>query len=144
MDPLSITAGMAGILSFGITICQGLIGYYGWWKDCPDEIAALCQYLERVSGTMRSLRLCIDKHGFPADLVEQVALSIKACESDLERLEENLEAFGEIQPPGDQKSLKSMVLRAQFPFREKTLKQIKDSVTSLETTLGLAIGTLGM
>lgn len=144
MDPLSITAGTVGILSLGITTCQGLVGYYGLWEDCPDEVKDLCLYLERVSQIMRNLRVCIHNHTFSEESIGQVTASIQACESHLGRLEEKFKMFDDINSPGDSGVFKSMVQRALFPFRAKTLKQIKDSITCLEATLGLAVGTLGM
>jgi len=145
MDPLSITAGATGILSFGIMICQSLVDYYGSWKAYPKDIDALCQYLGRVSGIMTNLKMCINSSTFPSASKEQVESSIRACSSHVAVLNKKLEKLEAAMPlAARQNSVKSVVQRAVYPFKKSTLKGIKDCVASLEASLGLAVGALGM
>ena len=35
-DPLSISASVAGLVSLGLTVCSGILQYYGAWKGSEE------------------------------------------------------------------------------------------------------------
>lgn len=48
MDPLSITAGAAGFICLGVTVCDGLVAYCRAYKSRDDDILLLNQHSERL------------------------------------------------------------------------------------------------
>lgn len=39
MEPLGLSSGAAGLISLGISVCQGLLDYYRSWKYAEDQVA---------------------------------------------------------------------------------------------------------
>ncbi|KAL2222433.1 hypothetical protein M432DRAFT_586457 [Thermoascus aurantiacus ATCC 26904] len=53
-DPLSVTSGAVGIVSFGLSVCQGIISYCGSWKDRDQEISSI---LNKAGGLRQTLQV---------------------------------------------------------------------------------------
>lgn len=144
-DPLSISASAAGLVSLAITVCQSLAAYYASWKSHQQDIDKLCQYLEIVSNNMRHLQVCINSHKFSAALKEQVESCIEACAGDISTLEAELPVIkGTELPESLQDKAKWFLSRMRYPFKEGTLKKLKDAVFCVQASVEFAIGVLGM
>jgi hypothetical protein len=44
-DPFSVSAGVVGVVSLGLTLGQGFLRYYTPWRDYDDEFEGLLQGL---------------------------------------------------------------------------------------------------
>jgi hypothetical protein len=143
--PLSISASAAGLASLAITVCQSLATYYTSWKSYHDDIDKLCQDSEIVSNNMSHLKTCIEGHDFPAALKEQVEASIKACKGDIKALEAELALISQTElPESRHEKIRSFLRKAQYLFKESTLRKIKDTVFYLQASVGFAVDVLGM
>jgi ankyrin repeat domain-containing protein 50 len=144
-DPVSVTASAAGIVSLAISVCKSFVGYYGSWKSYGEDIKKLCQYLELVSNSMRHLQICIESHQFPVGLKQQVESSILGCTEEIRTLSAELVLVKATElPEGPQEKVKCFFRRAQYPFKESTLKKIGDSVLRLQAVVDFAQSNLGV
>lgn len=144
-DPLSITASAAGLVSLAITVCRSLAKYYDSWKSYRADIEKLCQCLEIVLNNMRHLQICINNHDFSPALKQQVEEAILACAGDISVLDSELGLIKGIElQEGRQGKLRTFVQKAQYPFKEETLRKVKTSVFWLHASVDLAVGILGM
>jgi hypothetical protein len=50
-EAFGVTANVAGVVSLGLTVCQGLLNSYSVWKDAPDDV-------ERMRESIKALK-CI-------------------------------------------------------------------------------------
>lgn len=76
MDPLSISAGAAGLISIGITICNGLLGYYKSYKDAEDNVTRTYNSIEALTKTLILIHLSTQHKSFNPDIVVRVEESI--------------------------------------------------------------------
>jgi hypothetical protein len=142
-DPLSISAGVAGLLSLGLSVSSGLIQYYGAYKDSESSIASLCDSAEALSKTFRLLndRILANSGGprplFSSETVDRVTESIIACASGVQKLKDKLD-----KAKGTKPGVSSRLRKLQYPFKEKTLEKLQGTVANLTDGLGLALDAL--
>lgn len=142
-DPISLTGTAVGVVSLGITVCQSLVSYYASWKDYDDDIGQTHRHLEDVSNRLQVIRTVLQAASSPPEVRRQVKTAVLMCTGNIGTLERKLAKVRNTKPPigiGDR--VKAHFLRAQYPFKEATLKKLKDSSTALQTNLGVAISLL--
>ena len=54
-DPLSVTAGIAGLFSIGIQVTESLVKFYNSYKSQDIDVARVTTKLESLSDIFRSL-----------------------------------------------------------------------------------------
>jgi hypothetical protein len=94
MDPLSVSAAVAGFLSIAIQITEILKGYIDGVHAAPEEarslfteVAALCQVLQDLVKLLRGK----DLRGLVFNQASQLLVAIKVCQGRLEQLYTKLE-----------------------------------------------------
>lgn len=97
-DPLSVASGVAGIISLGLTVCSGLLDYYGAWKEQPSETSAMCESLEALGKIFRLLEQRVRHPLLDADSVERVTESIIACAASVQGLRSKLDKIRNVKP----------------------------------------------
>lgn len=144
-DPLSVTGSAVGIISLGLTVCQGLLQYYGSWKDHESNVASMFGSLERLTKILLLLEASIKDRGFNSKIVANVEESITACQSGITSLQKKLDKVKAIQSPhGSWDKIRSHGRRALYPFKESTLVKLGEIITELRDNLNLAVETLHM
>jgi uncharacterized protein YxeA len=54
-DPLSLAAGVAGLLSLGVQVTQSLFNFYSAYKDQASDLVQITQNLENLLSILTSL-----------------------------------------------------------------------------------------
>jgi uncharacterized small protein (DUF1192 family) len=137
MDPVSalgVASGVVGIISLGISVCDGLLGYYGSCKNARADSARLYKSMERLVTTFRDLERTIQKPIFKHTGFADVANHITALQSELERISATSK--------DQHKFWTKARARALYPFKEKTILNLAGIVDKLVMYLGLAVDTL--
>lgn len=137
-DPLSIVAGAAGIVSLGLTVCSNLLEYYGSWRDSPSDVVATCKSLETLTRTFQLLEKRVRHPLLDHECVERVTESIISCAAGVQKLQSKLDKVRNVKPG----SVGAHLQRAQYPFRQKTLESLAQTISDLRSNLGLATSTL--
>jgi ankyrin repeat domain-containing protein 50 len=141
-EPLSVTGSAVGIVSFGLTVCQGLLQYYASWKDCENDVATTCGSLEGLIRALQLLETSIKGHGFKPEIVATIEESIKSCEGAVSCLQRKLDKIKATKLPGSWERVRSQGRRMMYPFKESTLAKLREVVSELRDNLSLAVGTL--
>ena len=143
MDALSVSAGAAGFISLGITVCQGLLDYYHSWKDAEDQVAQMYASIEALTETFRLLQSAIQSKVFNHATVQKVEESITSAERGLQSLQKKLQKV-QLAPsqPGWKAKGKAQFRRTLFPFKESTLAKLKELGIELRQELSLALEVL--
>ena len=142
-DPLSISASVAGLISLGLSVSSGLIDYYGAYKDSQDDIATMHSSVEALSNIFKLLneKVLPDMGGprpmFSRETVDRVTESIITYTSELHKLRNKLN-----KAKGTKPGLNSQIHKAQWSFKQETLKKLQSTVTDLRDNLGLALDAL--
>lgn len=145
MDPVSIASSAVGILSFGLTVCHGLLEYYHSWKDAEGDVAKMYLAIQGLAKTLVLVKSAIQHKKFNRSIVSQIEESINSTEVGIISLNKKLDKL-KINLPQDGWKEKSKVQfrRALFPFKESTLVKLKELSNEQRENLSLAINILQM
>ncbi|KNG90108.1 hypothetical protein ANOM_002095, partial [Aspergillus nomiae NRRL 13137] len=143
-DPLSVTASVAGIVSLGLTVCQGLLSYYGPYKTCYEDVKHTVEIVETLNGTLQGLngllaKASVFQHPSVAQQATCAADLIKRCQEHIHKLTAMLAKFRKTSSNGKLTGFRSQVNRMLYPFQKETVVSVKESLTSLQRNLGSAL-----
>jgi uncharacterized protein Yka (UPF0111/DUF47 family) len=145
-DPFSVASGAIGVVSMGLTVCDGLISYISAFKGQT-------QFLSSLSGRAEDLNKCLRllNQALPAlrtrtpDVARKIEESLAECESGIVALQSKVAAFQRVQGPSLRRdSLHHVSRKAIFPFKKDALVDLSGSIDSLQQNLEtvLAIANL--
>lgn len=138
------TVGTAvGIASLGIQACQGLLSYYGDWKDYNSDISSTYDAITDLSKTLTLLKSMLGRGSVGEESAERVKACLQSCEDALRKLEEkrhNLQKHS--RPEGTREKVRSALQRSWYPLKKETLGKLKDNVIEVQERLKLALQVL--
>ncbi|PGH09919.1 hypothetical protein AJ79_05535 [Helicocarpus griseus UAMH5409] len=138
-DPVSPAGTAAGLVSLGLAVCQGLIQYYGSWKDCEDEIRATVSSIESLSKTFTLLEKSLDSSELDPERVDQVQDCVHSCRNGIEALRKRLEKIqSKLNPSTLPEKAQLHLLRAQYPFKRSTIVKLGEIVSELRENVSAA------
>lgn len=93
-DPFSVATGALGVVSLGLTVCEGLISYYSAFKGQN-------QYLDDLTRRTEGLKGCLSVllQGLPSwrasvpNAARQIESSVNDCKPAISFLEDKLATF---------------------------------------------------
>jgi uncharacterized protein YaaN involved in tellurite resistance len=145
-DPISVAGTAVGSISLGLEICQGLLSYYQSYKSCGDQLNHLHVKLDNLKSTLETLQVLLqtsNPSNTPA--IVNVTHSIASCETDMKKLRAYLDKCKiNPSPQGIKEKFQKFVQQTAFPFREKTLNGMKNTVKDLQENLNTALHELEM
>ncbi|KAM0804719.1 hypothetical protein BDR22DRAFT_799687 [Usnea florida] len=144
MEGLAVASSAAGLVSLGLTICEGLLKFYASWKGAEDDIKCMYSSVEVLAKTFICLRNSIQQSRFSRDIVAIVEESIAMCKSGVEALKRKLAKIDSVLQAnhGWSHRMRSQFHRALYPFKESTIVKLKEICSDLQGTLTLALETL--
>ena len=136
-DPLSITASIAGLVTFADTIFCRIYKYVKAVKKAPKEISALSAEIGALYGVLSNLRLlsCQLEHEQAASTTRQH--HIHSCFQTLEHVKSILDRDG-TSLLHDEK-IETFKRRLKWPFKSSEVKELIAEIDRHKATLGLAL-----
>lgn len=144
-EALGVAGSVFGIVSLGIQITEGLLKYYGSWKDQDNDVADMCTSLDNLSESLLVLRKIIQSQaGFDKSVKDSVEKHINAMDGTMRKLNDELDKVRNAVSPkvGVISAMRRHVRRGLYPFREETLKKIQRVVAEARQNLDLALQVL--
>ena len=144
-DPLSVAAGVAGLISLGIQVSQSLIDFYKSYRDLDSDLDGTMKRLESLLDIFRYLEETISKRKFQADergLVKNIEASISECDKLIHELQDECEEFSKTSSGGVKAAIRIAGRRATYPFRKSTLQKIDEDIDEIRANLSSALGVL--
>ena len=143
MEALGVASGAAGILSLGIAVCQGLLQYYGSWKDAESDVAGMYESIEALARVLRLLLPALEHGKFDHNVVAVIEENITSCHQGIEKLRKKLDKI-KISPlrPGWRRKAQAQLWRTLYPFKASTLVKLKGIGNELRDHLSLALNVL--
>ncbi|THW45601.1 hypothetical protein D6D21_04353 [Aureobasidium pullulans] len=141
-----------GVISLGIQVLEGIVDYYGAYKDYGDDIASLCTSSVALLQTLQCLQVQLDRKGStPDDFRAHILASVYQCNDGLQRLRKRLDKIKAEPVPLDGNILKSIqrqatnqLRKATYPFKCSTLAKLRETVQDLRDNLSLALQALDL
>ena len=144
-DPLSVSGSVSDLVSIGITLCQGLVQYYGSYMSCESDISTVLVSAIALSNSLTQLGNATRSPMFRADIVTILKSSATACQSGITALEKKLNKIETTpKPTGPWHRVKHHARKAMYPFKESTLAKLREIITDLRGNLTAAINVLQM
>jgi hypothetical protein len=144
-EAFGVTSAAAGLISLGITLCQGILNYYGSWKDAENDVRRMYAATEALTKTFILLKLSTENQKFNRDIVARVNESIDSCEGGINDLKKKLKKVETTSlDNGWSGKAKAQFRRTLYPFKESTLVKLKEITGELQDRLVLAMNVLQM
>ncbi|KAL7924052.1 hypothetical protein ACQKWADRAFT_319904 [Trichoderma austrokoningii] len=144
-EALGVASGVVGIISFGISICQGILTYYNAFRDSQEDIDQMCISMENAAKTLLAIDLTVRHGSFDGNTIAVVESSIDLCTQGLHTLAKKLDKIRLTQADGTSRTrLEKTKRKLLYPFKESTLAKLREICHDLQTNLGLAIDALNM
>ena len=146
MEGFAAASSAAGLVSLGLTVCQGLLKFYESWKGAEDDVKRMYSSVEQLTKIFICLRHSIRQGQFSTDIVARVEESIQMCESGLLALQRKLSKISSASQASGVRSnkLRGKFQRTLYPFKECTIVKLKEICSDLRGNLALALETLQM
>ena len=136
MDPLSVTASIAGVVSLTEIVIRRLFQYVQSVREAKQEISALLRETSNLGGVLRSLEMLARQFETAQLQTEFQTHHINACCSTLNRLEQLL---GNHNPSKTQNALKSLKLKLHWPLSKSQAEEFLEELERHKSTLSLAL-----
>jgi hypothetical protein len=144
-EAFGVAGSAVGVISLGIQTAQGILWYYGAWRDRDDDVLTMCASLDNLKGTLDVLLKAITPPAaFSKDVKENVEKSIDTFNGTLQKLRAELDKVKDTEPPksGARSKFRRHVRRALYPFKEATLAKFQGGVSDARSNLSLALDVL--
>ena len=142
-EPFSVASGVVGVVTLGITACQGVVSYYNSWETQDQSISDAKEKIERWQSSLSALKEILPKMLCSSTIVQRVEQCVLCCEEGTSRLEQFLVKCRKNPAPVSLRDkIRVCRQRAIFPFRESSLDSLRQVVQDLEGNLGTALQIL--
>ncbi|WKT40183.1 hypothetical protein QSH57_002002 [Fusarium oxysporum f. sp. vasinfectum] len=137
-DPLSIASGVAGLVSLGLTLCNGLHNYLSAVKDRYSDIETATQGLALLQSNICIIQSSTLKLGHRHALAANgVNLGLRNCETQLRALENFVEDLTTAPSlSGAKQKWQKQKMFIRYPFDQKKLFQLQEQLSKANSTLG--------
>jgi ankyrin repeat domain-containing protein 50 len=144
-DPLSVAAGIAGLISLGIQVTESLVKFYTSYKSQDADVARTTENLENLLSSFKFLSSALQNRTFrpdERDLIRNIESSIHKCDDLIQELKEECEKFDKASVIGIKGTIKVAGRRAMYPFRQSTLQKLDEDISEIRGNLSLALEVL--
>jgi hypothetical protein len=134
-DPISVTGTVIGIVSLGLSLCQGLVDYLGALKCRREEIESTYQQINGLQSSFSVIKAVLPKLRTDYQASGQVVRNhLRLCEDEIHRLTQLLDEFKHHDSPSG-----SLNMRVQFqakkllyPFRQGNIHRLEKWCTETQ------------
>ncbi|KAF5968268.1 ankyrin repeat [Fusarium coicis] len=140
MDPLSLAASIAGLVSLGDIVFKYALRYCKSVKDAPKEVNGLLNEIKDLTLLLHNLSMVAYGHGLQTQLNPQNPATthkphhLHECQQLLNQLENGLSKF-------EQKSgLDKVQSRLKWPFTTSATKEMLQVIGRRKQTINIALG----
>ncbi|KAJ6004754.1 hypothetical protein N7540_012553 [Penicillium herquei] len=154
-DPFSLTANVVGVISLGLSVCQGLVTYCSHIKSFNNDNNNVATKIRGFKDTLEALKdILSDQDAFdPKHTTDRVKTMIRSasqtildCDAALKKLKNALEDLKIDSESSSRKSQKAKEYlgMALYPFRRDGLMNHIVTVEGLQYNLSMALDLLKM
>lgn len=144
-DPLSIAAGVAGLISLGIQVTQSLVDFYNAYKKRDSKLVDMTERLENLLNIFQCLEKTLLDRNFQPDeqgLIKNIEKSIQNCDELIGELQEECQKFNKASSNGIKATIRAAGRQVTYPFRQSTLQKLDEDINEILTHLSSVLNVL--
>ncbi|KIX99343.1 uncharacterized protein Z520_04919 [Fonsecaea multimorphosa CBS 102226] len=136
-DPFSVGSSALGVISLGLTVCQGLISYFSALKGQDQYLDSLTVRVEGLKDCLTILQRALPSwRSHTANAASRIDHSISECRSQILSLEAKLTDLQRTHGPSlVHDKLRHLTRKAIFPFKKDALVELSSTVDGLQQNL---------
>ncbi|KAL8901691.1 MAG: hypothetical protein Q9207_005077 [Kuettlingeria erythrocarpa] len=146
MAEVAAAASAAGLASLGLQCCKGLTTYYSSYQAYDERIGAAFEQIQGLTAIFEQLERLLSQQTRPpaqGSSLQQVDTCLNRCRGSLNKLESMLQICQSVALPNTtMASWRKIKSQALFPFREQTLRTLRENVQSLRDDLQVSLSIL--
>lgn len=138
MDPFSLTTGVAGFVSLGLTLCDGIVTYCRDYHSQSRDIEALSQHADQLQTYLRLFEHRAAGNGrVDASLKFALGESLDACVACILEVESLASKYTlpNRQVKGFSIRGNAVMDRLKYPFHKHELQSFREQLNDLRTAL---------
>jgi ankyrin repeat domain-containing protein 50 len=144
-DPLSVAAGVVGLVSFGLQTVEFLFKFYTTYRDRDSNLARTANRLSSLLQSLRTVDNVVASRKWRPDeknILDNFERSLSQCEDVIHELENEVQKLKK--EPADTwiKTVSAAGRRAAYPFRQSTLKKLEEDGDEFGHNLSVALEAL--
>lgn len=143
MAEVAAAASAAGLASLGLQCCKGLTTYYNSYRNYDEQIGATHEQIQGLTAIFEQLDRLLSRNAAnlaQSSSLQQANRSLDRCRGSLTKLDSMLRGCQSVALPNTTlASWRRIKSQALFPFREQTLRTLRENVQSLRDDLQLAL-----
>jgi hypothetical protein len=141
---MDVAGTIIGALSFGITLCDGIVTYCHAWKDQDKEIRSLTSLCETSKQLLQDIEQRIkDKPTLDPSVVQILNATLQACTKHTEEVLRLTRSYSAGPGPSTMKlRARDLLQRLKFPFEKKTLEELRNIMVAFRGNVDTAMSVL--
>lgn len=140
---MEIVGTIAGTLSLGITICDGIIKYCRSWKSQDGDVRALTALATRLKQLLQILDQRLQSNSaYDPMILQQVTSSIQDCTRHINSVVHLSDRYKSGQTGGLKGKAKHIVYKLKFPFEKQALDELRDIMVAFRGNVDTALQIL--
>lgn len=145
-DPLSAAGSAVGVVSLGITACQGLLSFYQGWKAYDSDLDQAAARSQEFSNSLKSLRATLQQFlNSPSNTSQETNKIIDLCERAIKDLEDYLLSCRQTKTDRSRAAkFQGHIQRLRYPLRKRNVEDLKGTITELRRNLATLLSILAL
>lgn len=145
MDPLSVSAGVAGFISLGLEVTKLLVQFYKDYAGQAADLSHTTRRLTVLSATLGGLKSHLDNRKFhdgEQELVTVVEEATGICNDYIDELRHHLAKFERHETGTIWSKTGASTRRLAYPFRKSTLEKLDRDISEASSSAAFALQVL--
>ena len=144
-DPLSVTAGIAGLVALGLQTTEYLVKYYTAYRTRDHDLARTTDRLGNLLQSLHTVDDIVRKRTWRTNeekILQNFEESISRCEDVIYELQAEVQKLQKEPADTFVQSIRAVGRRAAYPFRQSTLKKLDEDVDEFRDNVSIALQAL--
>ena len=142
---MEATGTVIGVVSLGITLCDGIIQYCRAWKHQDDDVRALRELTTGLKNVLRDVERWLQRQpNFDPAIVSRVSNSLQACHDQISKAVGISAKYATGQTIKKMGKVKDMIQRLKFPLERNVLGELRDIMVAFRGNVDIALNLLNL
>jgi hypothetical protein len=136
---------IVGVISLGITLCDGILTYCRAWRHQDDEVRSLTALTEGLRLLLQDVERKVKNNpALDPAIVDRLNGTIQACEEHVCAVLQLSGEYNSVKPTGWMGMMKYLKQKLKFPFEKKMLEELRTIMLAFRGNVTTAMMLLAL